>query len=342
MKKTIKVRAETLEQARNKFKKEIPEDVFILRIISEFGTYKPIYDTGYFMGDTVEEAIKSAKEKLPDPYFIKGEVVPELEANTNIKVPILIKAESDWQAKYTAESFIENQFFPNAGFGVAKLYYTVINNQLTKRGFKGVFGIGKQEDTYKVTFLIKPKITLKYSFWSHIVAEITDDKDILNGTMIKYAKKQWFDEVKRLIEQGADINFCDKDGRNSLFYSYHDFEISKFFLDKGIDFRKIDKSGDNILTYCLRNDYHVEHKLRDYLEKHKIKEDKTLLKEIRKAKHQAEEDRKKWCPNCQKKVKTTLGNWRTIHGHGDYTVDEVDVNCVLCGTKLGSEISQSW
>ena len=340
MRKTIKVRAETLEQAKKIFNKKMTENVFLLKIVYESRAYKT--DTGYYLGDTVEKAIESAKAKLPDPYFIKGEVVPELKANTNIKVPVLVKAEGEWSAKYRAEDYIKNRFFPDAGFGVAEHYYIVIDKQLTKKGFKGVFGIGKQENTYTVTFFIKPRIRLKYSMWSYIVAEITDDVGILNETMIKYANKGWFGKVVDLIEQGADINYCNEDGRNVLFYSCHDYEISKLIIDKGIDFRKKDNFGDNILTFCLRKEKFINDNTRKFLINKGVKEDEALVEEIRQAERQAEEDKKKWCPNCKKKVKTTLGVFRTISGHGDYTVDEADVNCEICETKIGSEISQSW
>jgi hypothetical protein len=335
MKKTIKVRAETLEKAKKKFKEEIPNNVFILKIIDEFGTYKPNYDTGYSIGDTVEEAIAIAKEKLPDPYFIKGEVVPELEANTNIRVPVLIKANSDWQAKYIAEDYIKNRFFPNAGFGVAEHYYLVIDNQMTQKGFKGVFGVGKQEDTYTVTFFIKPKVTLKYSMWSYIVAEITDDNDILNGTMIKCAKKQRLDEVKKLIEQGADINYCDKDGRNALFYICHDFKISKLLIDKGIDFRKNDNNGDNILTYCQRNDCVVHYNIGKFLEKNGIKKDEVLFKRMIREALESErreiEANKRWCPKCNIKVDTVDKNQKY---YDDGWMEEVDITCSKCGTLI--------
>jgi hypothetical protein len=282
MKKTVKFRADTLEEAKTKFKEEISENVFVLKTINEFGTYKPTYDTGFSMGDTVEEAIESAKKRLPDPYFIKGEVVPELEANTNVRVPVIVKADSEWSAKSRADDYIKNRFFPNAGFGEAKLNYAVVDNQLTKKGFKGVIGIGKQEDTYTVTFFIKPKVKLKYSMWSYIVAEITDEIRLANNKLLELAQYGSFDSkgIEHLISQGVDINYCDANGRNVLFYSCHDYKISKFLIDKGVDFRKTDNVGDNILTYCLRGDCKVHNKTREFLENNGIEQDKSLLNEL--------------------------------------------------------------
>jgi len=333
----MKVRAETLEQAKKKFEEEISNNVFVLKII-EFNSYKPTYDTGFSMGETVEEAIESAKKRLPDPYFIKGEVVPELEADTNIRVPVLVKAENEWSARYSAEEYIKNRFFPNAGYGVAKLGFAIIDNQLTKKGLKGVFGVGKQEDTYTVTFLIKPNVTLKYSMWSYIVAEITDDIYLANKKLLELAKYGSFDSqgIEHLISRGVDINYCDENGRNVLFYSCrHNYNISKLLIDKGADYRKTDNDGDNILTYCLRNDYEVHDKIREFLNDNGIEQDKDLLSEIiRKAREDKQrkiEESKRWCPKCNIKVDTVDKNHKY---YDDGWMEEVDITCKKCGTIL--------
>lgn len=286
MKKTIKMRAETLEQARKKFKKEIPENVFVLKTIDEFGGYQPTYDTGYLIGDSVEDLIEDAKARLPDPYFIKGEVVPEIKQGTNQYLQFNIQAENEWSAEYYIKKNWWHLTYKSHEFDEYK--NTIISVELAKKGFKGVFGLGKIMDTYKVNVFVKPQVMLKYSMWSYIVAEITDDMDILNSTMIKCAKKQRIDEVKSLIEQGADINYCDKNGRNVLFYSCNDYKISKLLIDKGIDYRKADSSEDNILTYCLRYNCEVHDKLTKFLKSNGIRQNKALLKEITREAHEAE------------------------------------------------------
>lgn len=337
MKKTIKVRTESLEQARTNFKEEIPENIFVLDIITEYGSYKPIYDTGYSIGDTVDEAIESAKKGLPDPYSIKGEVVPELKPGTNIKVPVLVKADSEWFAKHRAEDYFKNKFFPNSGFGVAELSYSIIDTNLTQSGFKGVFGVGKQEDTYTVTFLIKPYVKLKYSMWSYIVAEITDDIYLANKKLLEFAKYGSFNlkGIERLISQGVDINFADEHGRNVLFYSCHDYEISKLFIDKGVDYRKTDTMEDNILTYCFRNSYRIHDKIIAFLETNGIERDKDLVNRIhneeREAKQRAIEHNKRWCPQCNRKVITVDENDKYFD---DGWMEEVDIKCSICGTLI--------
>ncbi len=369
MKETIKVKGETIEQARTELMRKIPEGTFVLKR-TEFNPWKPTYETGYCMADTVEEAIEDSKKQLPDPFGIKGEIIPELKSNTHIMIPVLVKAENDWQSKFRAEEYIKNKYFCNAGHGVAEFHYKVTGNEIEQKGFKGLFGAGKQEDTYKVTFYMKPEIRLRYSMWPHIIAEITDSKVVAEQQLIKYSQRGSYDSkgirelVSRgidinysdtkgknaliysseckdtemilfLIENGIDINHCDNDGRNALFYSYDNYQITKLLIDKGIDFKKTDNRGDSVLTYQVRragyvDEYRFNDEIGKFLRENGVKADKKLISELNR-KHEKElQDQKIWCPGCGKMVL-----WRTEgYDYDDGWMQDVDVLCNECGTLI--------
>ncbi len=381
MKDTIELRGETIEQVRKEFSKKILQGVFVLKI-TEFNPWKSVFDTGFHSADSVEEALELAKSKLPEPFKIKGQVTYEIKSGTHVMMPVLVKADSRYSAEFRAEEYIKNKYFSHANFGIAKSYYKILSNEIEQIGSKGLFGVGKQEDTYKVTFYLKPEIALKYSLWPYIMAEITDEIEVANEQFLQYCKFGSYDKegAKRLISQGVDINctdkqgknalmysielrdkeiiefliangininHCDHDGRNALFYySEADYNNIQYLIEKGIDYKKVDNTGDNILTYQLRksgNPYRLnfDDKLCKFLRENGITEDKKLISELKRQMEKEAEDRKKWCPKCQKKV-NIVEERETIHGHGDYTVDEINEKCEYCGTILGGYHWQSW
>lgn len=329
MEKNIKVRAESLEQARQKFEEELPKGSFILKKY-EYDTFDT--QTHWYMGDSFDDAIEMAKEELPDPYMIKGDVIPELEKNTDLDIPVNIKADAEWSAEGRVKSYIEDRReFYSGGYG--EEFYRIRFTLLTKKGFKGVFGIAKTENTYQVNIYIKAKGRIKYSRWAVIEAEITDEINVANERFLKYAKEYDtdYDAIKSLVSQNIDINYCDPAGRNALFYFCYNDEISQYLIDKGIDFKKIDSDfGDNVLSYCLRNDKSVAHQTHQFLIKNGIEADDKLLEEIREEERREEEDSKVWCSKCNKKVNTVEdGSY-----YDDGWMKDVDINCEICGTTL--------
>ena len=265
MKETIKSKGETIVQAREELLKKLPEKSFILKR-SEFSPWKPSYETGFCLADSIEKAVEDAKKQLPDAFGIRGDIVPELKNNTHVLIPVLVKAENNWQSKYRAEEYLKNSYFPNAGHGVAEYHYEVISNELAQKGFKGIFGAGKQEDTYKVTFYMKPEIRLRYSMWHYIITEITDDPELAGQQLITFSRRGSYDSegIKRLVLQGVDINFCDKNGKNALIYSSEckDPDLIQYLIENGIDINHCDNDGRNALFYSY-NDYKISRLLID-------------------------------------------------------------------------------
>ena len=329
MKKTIKVKAETLETARVKFEKELPQGAFILKK-NEYDTFDS--ETAYFTGESVDDAIEKIKKELPIPFNIKGDLIPEIENGTNIYIPVKVQADSELSAELQVKIYIEDEYFryKNFGFGVAKHYYSIKSIQLNKKGFNGVFGVGKTENSYQVNVYINANVRIKYKTWAVVEAEITDEINIANKRLFKYAKDGAPSEVENLVLQGVDVNYCDADGRNALFYLCSNYKISQLLIDKGIDSLKSDNSGDNILTYCLRNNCHAAYKIREFLEKNGIKEDPNLIKEIRQTKLREEGYSKTWCSKCNKKVHTVENG----KYYDDGWMKDVDIICEVCGKVL--------
>lgn len=331
MKKTIKVEADTLAQARDKFEIELAKGAFILKK-NEYDAFDT--QTEYHTGQSGEDAVEKAKKELA-PFSIKGDLIPELEKGTNIYIPVNVQADSEWSAKIQVKSYIEDEYFryKNFGYGVAEYYYSIESIVLIKKGFNGVFGVGKTENTYQVNVYIKANVRILYKTWAVIEAEITDDINIANKRFLKCAKDGITSEVENLLSQGIDINYCDKNGRNALFNACHDYNISNFLIEKNIDFRKIDNLGNNILTYCLRNNKHAHYQIKEFLEENGVigvYKDGTLAETVRQAERQAEEDRKEWCSKCNKKVYTIDDGYC----YDDGWMEDVDIKCEICGTIL--------
>jgi hypothetical protein len=366
MKKTIKVKGNSLQDVREKYKKELPDGIFLLHY-NEWDSFER--KTEFYRDSSVEKATEKAKNSIPAYYDVME--ILKIEVDEYKDRLINVQAINELDARLRVENHYRGQNHYN---------FSVIAVQLIKKGFSGIMGIGKIENTYQVQVYDYPNVRIIYKTWAGIVAEITDEVEIANRKFFEYVQYGSFDKegFKRLlsqgvdvnchdengknalfylsdsiidddisntmrffIEKGIDINHCDNMGRNILFQSCHIYNISKFLIDKGIDYRKTNILGDNILSYRLRNNKTVDNKIKEFLENNGIKQDEAIIKEMSRAERQAAEDRKKWCPNCQKKVNTDT-NYNTIHGHGDDTVDKVDEICVLCGTTIDSYIRESW
>ena len=245
MKKSIKVRAETLKKAREKFETELPQGAFILKK-NEYDASES--ETRMYGGESVDEAIENAKAELPAPFFVKGNVVPVIKEGTNLFIPVNVKAETEWSAETRVKTYIEDKYFYNTGYEAKRASYTVKNVELLKQGFKGVFGIGKTENTYQATVYINAWLTLNYNTWAVIEAEITDDKSYAERKMLQYAKDSDTENFMNILSQNVDVNCCDKDGRNALFHFCDNHKYSKLLVKSKIDFRKTDNFGDNILN----------------------------------------------------------------------------------------------
>lgn len=72
-------------------------------------------------------------------------------------------------------------------------------------------------------------------------------------------KRGSLDAAKYLVDNGANVNAVDNEGRNVLFYLYKDYEPDKqllqYLITQGVDVNHLDKSGKNVLFYATK---HIE------------------------------------------------------------------------------------
>jgi|GEM_PF-2114114 len=171
MQKNIEVKAETLEQVREKLQNEIPSNFFL----KETNEYKPEIEYHYYYcNNSFAYAIENAKKHLPNKSFIKEIIKSEIIENTNIYIPFKMKTDSETQAKLQVKNYIENKY--TTILDTRKDFYRISKTQLIKKGFKGIFGIGTTLNTYEVKVHIFPVVLIKYKTWAVIKAKITDEK----------------------------------------------------------------------------------------------------------------------------------------------------------------------
>jgi len=60
----------------------------------------------------------------------------------------------------------------------------------------------------------------------------------------------------KLLSNGADINFCNKENKNAFFFNYIDGEaIIRNYIEHGLSLNQIDSEGYSIFNYSLFNKY---------------------------------------------------------------------------------------
>jgi|ERR1700733_2915153 len=81
--------------------------------------------------------------------------------------------------------------------------------------------------------------------YSDIIELLTEHQKFLNEKLLKAMEDKKADEIVRLLKQGADINFEDKDGFTSLLVacSKNCPEIVKLLIGRGADVNLADKNG---------------------------------------------------------------------------------------------------
>jgi len=85
--------------------------------------------------------------------------------------------------------------------------------------------------------------------------KIKDPKKI--RVLIKTVKKGKFEKVKRLVEEGVDVNKPDNKGKTPLWWAIYigDIEIAKLLLEKGADVDKPDNKGKTPLWWAIHKGY---------------------------------------------------------------------------------------
>jgi len=369
MKKTIKIKGKSLQHVREKYKKELADGTFVLHY-NEWDSFKE--KTGFYRDSSIEKATEKAKNSIPGYHDVME--ILNIEAEEYKDELINVQAINESDARFKVENYYKEKNYYNV---------SIIAVQLIKKGFSGIMGIGKIENTYQVKVYNYPNVRIIYKTWARIEAEITDEIEIANRSFLKYVQYGSFDRegfnrllsqgininchdqnrknalfylsdykvdndisdtMRFFIKKGIDINHCDNKGRNVLFQTCHIYKISKFLIDKGINYRKTDNNGDNILSYRLRNNKTVDNQIKEFLENNGIKEDATLIESIRQKERQTKleifrekEKRKKWCPNCKRKVETV----NVGYSFDDGWREKIILKCIHCQEVLYTEDIQT-
>lgn len=140
------------------------------------------------------------------------------------------------------KSDVDNlHFLIERGAFISKKIYAKLPSGITKHCVK-------KDDGY---LYIKPKVILSSQEQINMFDRF---KEICSYSPILY------DELKKLIDQGLDVNYIDNEGyycssflQKIIVYNYVSVPLLQFFLDNGANFKYLDKSNDSVLHCACRN-----------------------------------------------------------------------------------------
>lgn len=157
--KIIEIEADSLKEAREQLKSQIPEGSQVLseRVVSDG---KP--QTVKTSGDTMEAALAQAQSKIPPNADIleKKESIPEQKA-----IKIIVEAFDEQSAKSKAEQKVKQR---------SVNMVTVQTVRLVAAGSKGFLGIGKKPSQYEIELLehLPATVEITYKTKAKISAKI--------------------------------------------------------------------------------------------------------------------------------------------------------------------------
>jgi len=194
--KTIEIEAETLEEAREQVKSQIPEGLHLLseQVISDG---KP--QTVKVLGNTLEAALANAQGKIPNNADVidKKETAPEQRV---IRVTVeafdeqIAKSNAEWEALQQNKAM------------------TVQNVKLVVVGQKGFLGIGKKPNQYEVE-LLEPQpaiVEVTYKTKAKISATIGEKKaEVVKLAVMAYQERDGSLKLKGEDAKGRSFELAD-------------------------------------------------------------------------------------------------------------------------------------
>lgn len=321
--KKLIIKEKNISKARQNLLKNIPKGYFLISLKE----YKPIKNfTDPFYGISIEDAYLKALEKIPKELRESAEKVV---IRKPMKQSLKIEAKNIENARTAIQSKIENTLNQEHPESVE-----IIKIELFEKGKKKFGGLFKDRDMFECFIHQKAVVKIEYHTNSTIIAEITDDKETANESLIENAGKGEKFITSTLINQGADINYCDIEGRNSLLHSVSKgySELALDLIEKGIDVHKKDQYGknalniSNILQSTKKNDRRLV----------------TILIEKGVEKPKAETNHKtkitnNFCPKCKKNVQTYEESYDYDNGAFRRTI----IKCKLCDSDIDDEVEQN-
>ncbi len=155
--KVIDVEAETLEEARDIIKSQVPED---LAILSEQVEDDGKAHTVQASADTEEAAFALAQKKIADGKDIVDKKV--------INSPELRKINVEAFDEGVAKGQVEAQKIAAS--------FTIKSVKLTREGSKGILGLGKKPNEYEFEVLIPAAVEITYRGKARVIAKVGKKK----------------------------------------------------------------------------------------------------------------------------------------------------------------------
>ncbi len=232
----IEVKAETIDQAKQKLLSQIPDGFFI----NYMGEYQSIDLTNYASSDTVEHAFEIARNEIEDDVFNMKEIVEREPHTDHLSVNAFTEQEAAKLALDNCESSDVD----------------VVNISKTEKGSNGFLGFGKKQHTFSLELFYKAKVEIGYSTYAEVEAYLTDDKDAITESFIRFVTENNYEAVNHLLSRGVDKDTRDSNGATvlilSAFKGYR--EMSSLLIEKGIDINATDNNGFNALIVACESE----------------------------------------------------------------------------------------
>lgn len=247
MKNKLKLKAETLSEAKEKLDKEIPPGFFLIAL----KIFKPAKLNKRASADTIEEALDEAKKQILD------EVI-------NIKENVVRKPYTDVINIY---AFNEEESRRAAVDKKAEAV-RIVRVEMVEKGSRGFLGFWERPNAYSIELFYKAIVEVDCMEYAEISAEITDNKDLANKNILVHSEEGNYQLVKILLQQGVDIHACNNNEATALILSAFNghSKVSNLLIDNGVDVNKKDRGGFNALMVaceCANADIELVKRLID-------------------------------------------------------------------------------
>jgi len=309
MEKELRIEAATIELARKKLRKEIPEGFF--PISANETPPEKIHKT--HTGQSEDEALKNAS---PDLKKYQAEI---LQSSPPKQRTFLSYAPNEEEAG-------RQQNICNSNYGLKlNLGYQVNSVKLIRKGDRvSFFSLKRNYHQYEVNITELPWVEICYSTKALIEANITDDLVYANVKLLYYSKIGNHFLVKSLIDCGADIDAADEEGKNALFHATENghIDLALFLINKGIDVFKKDNDGNEVLS--IENAGTWNDMLVSRLVEKGLKKPAFLFRD--------------YCPNCKQRTERYEED---LYDYDDGWFTRVDIKCAACNTSLREKTRQN-
>ena len=335
--KKIKTTAETLKKAKHLCENEIKNSN--CRFVLNKREQEPQnLKTQYYFGSSFDKAIKKAEREFKHK-DLKEIIETETYKNTDKNVSEKIRAFTSEDAVRIAKVRLIDKYFSNIDYGERRFLFTINSVEKSKNGFNGILGMWKSKNTYDVNIYVNARVRIKYKTWAVVEADVTSDLQEVGECFLQSIKESNHVKTINLIKQGADVNYCDENGRNALYHlmlnlefssiSEDNYKVMRYLLKKGINVNNEDNYGEDILLHYERDIWNgkiskkiVMHLIASGL-KSKFNNPFMYTKAV-------DDEPRRWCNKCSRMVDTiNMGK-----SFDDGWREDIDLRCPFCMNTL--------